>query len=110
MSKGVNRVILLGYVGRNPERSANSRGGNVTTFTLATNSSWIDRKTGNSTTKTQWHLVVVFGTLADTAYDSLRSGSRVYLEGKLRTDKWEDSTGVTHTTTKVVAHKMTLMS
>ena len=89
-SRGVNKVILVGNLGQDPEVRYMPSGGAVANFTLATSESWRDKQTGEMKEQTEWHRVVLFGKLAEVAGEYLRKGSQVYIEGQLRTRKWQD--------------------
>ncbi|MDO6718844.1 single-stranded DNA-binding protein [Psychrosphaera sp. 1_MG-2023] len=103
MARGVNKVILIGTLGQDPEVRFMPNGTAVANISLATNESWKDKNTGQMQEKTEWHRVVVFGKLAEVAGEYLRKGSQVYFEGKLQTRKWQDqATGVDKYTTEVV--------
>lgn len=103
MARGVNKVILIGTLGSDPEVRYMPNGNAVANISLATNESWKDKNTGQMQEKTEWHRVVVFGKLAEVAGEYLRKGSQVYFEGKLQTRKWQDqSTGQDKYTTEVV--------
>jgi single-strand DNA-binding protein len=102
MARGVNRVILLGNLGNEPDVRFLPSGGAVANFNLATSESWKDKQTGEQKERTEWHRVVVFGKLTEIASQFLRKGSKVYLEGKLQTRKWQDSSGQDKYTTEVV--------
>jgi single-strand DNA-binding protein len=103
MARGVNKVILVGTLGSDPEVRYMPNGGAVTNVSLATNESWKDKNTGQVQEKTEWHRVVVFGKLAEVAGEYLRKGSQVYFEGKLQTRKWQDqATGQDKYTTEIV--------
>ena len=97
----INKVILVGNLGRDPETRAMQSGGSVANLSVATAERWKDRD-GNRQERTEWHRVVVFGTLADVASKYLRKGSKVYLEGKLQTRKWQDQSGQDRYATEVV--------
>ena len=97
----INKVILVGNLGRDPETRAMQSGGSVANLSVATVERWKDRD-GNRQERTEWHRVVVFGTLADVASKYLRKGSKVYLEGKLQTRKWQDQSGQDRYATEVV--------
>jgi single-strand DNA-binding protein len=99
---GVNKVILVGRLGQDPEVRYTQGGGAVTNITLATGESWKDKNTGEQKEKTEWHRVVMFGKLAEIAGEYLRKGSQVYIEGKLQTRKWQDQTGLDRYSTEVV--------
>ena len=102
MARGVNKIILLGSLGGDPELRQTASGDLIARFNLATNEVWQDRETGQPREKTEWHRVVIFGMLADIAKRYLRKGSKVYLEGKLRTRKWQGQDGNDRYTTEVV--------
>lgn len=103
-SKGVNKVILVGHLGKDPEVRYIPSGGAVTNITLATSDSWRDRQTGEQKEQTEWHRVVFFGKLAEVAGEYLRKGSQVYIEGQLKTRKWQDQSGQERYTTEVVVN------
>lgn len=103
-SKGVNKVILVGHLGQDPEVRYLTSGGAVSNITLATSESWRDKQTGETKEKTEWHRVVLFGKLAEVAGEYLRKGSQVYIEGALQTRKWTDQAGVEKYTTEVVVN------
>ena len=100
-SRGVNKVILVGNLGNDPEVRYLPNGGAVANMTLATSESWRDKATGEQKEKTEWHRVVLFGKLAEVAGEYLRKGSQVYIEGKLTTRKWTDQSGVEKYTTEI---------
>ncbi|UYA61824.1 Single-stranded DNA-binding protein [Pectobacterium sp. F1-1] len=103
-SRGVNKVILVGNLGQDPEVRYMPNGGAVANITLATSESWRDKQTGEQKEKTEWHRVVLFGKLAEVAGEYLRKGSQVYIEGALQTRKWSDQAGVERYTTEVVVN------
>ena len=103
-SKGVNKVILVGNLGQDPEVRYMPNGGAVTSLRLATSESWRDKQTGEMKEVTEWHSVVLYGKLADVAGEYLRKGSQVYIEGQLRTRKWQDQSGQDRYSTDVVVH------
>ena len=103
-SRGVNKVILVGNLGQDPEVRYMPNGGAVANITLATSESWRDKATGEQKEKTEWHRVVLFGKLAEVAGEYLRKGSQVYIEGALQTRKWTDQAGVEKYTTEVVVN------
>ena len=103
-SRGVNKVILVGNLGQDPEVRYMPNGGAVANITLATSESWRDKQTGETKEKTEWHRVVLFGKLAEVAGEYLRKGSQVYIEGQLRTRKWTDQAGAEKYTTEVVVN------
>ncbi len=101
-SRGINKVILVGNLGQDPEVKYTPNGGAVTTISIATSESWKDKSSGEMREKTEWHRVVFFGKLAEIAGEYLRKGSQVYVEGKLTTRKWQDKSGQDRYTTEVV--------
>ncbi|MGL5285529.1 MAG: single-stranded DNA-binding protein [Aeromonas sp.] len=101
-SRGVNKVILIGNLGQDPEVRYMPSGGAVTNITLATSDTWRDKQTGEQKERTEWHRVVLFGKLAEVAGEYLRKGSQVYIEGRLQTRKWQDQNGQERYTTEVV--------
>lgn len=103
-SRGVNKVILVGNLGQDPEIRYMPNGGAVANITLATSESWNDKQTGEKKEITEWHRVVIFGKLAEVAGEYLKKGSQIYIEGKLQTRKWDDNQGVTRYTTEVVVN------
>ena len=102
MSRGVNKVILIGNLGGDPETRYLPNGNAVTNITLATSDSWKDKQTGQLQERTEWHRVVLFGKVAEIAAEYLRKGSQCYIEGRLQTRKWQDSSGQDRYTTEVV--------
>ncbi|MDF2040336.1 MULTISPECIES: single-stranded DNA-binding protein SSB1 [unclassified Pantoea] len=103
-SRGVNKVILVGNLGQDPEVRYMPNGGAVANITLATSESWRDKQTGENKEITEWHRVVLFGKLAEVAGEYLKKGSQVYIEGQLRTRKWQDQGGQERYTTEVVVN------
>ncbi|MRX28596.1 single-stranded DNA-binding protein [Kangiella sp. HZ709] len=101
-SRGVNKVILVGNLGKDPEVRYTPDGRGIANLTIATSETWKDKNTGQQQEKTEWHRVVIFGKLAEIAGEYLRKGSQVYLEGKLQTRKWQDQSGADRYTTEVV--------
>ena len=101
-SRGVNKVILVGNLGNDPEIRYTPNGGAIANLSIATSEQWKDRNSGEPREKTEWHRVVIFGKLAEIAGEYLRKGSQVYLEGKLQTRKWQDQSGQDKYTTEVV--------
>lgn len=101
-SRGVNKVILVGNLGKDPEVRYTPDGRAIANITVATSEQWKDKNTGQPQEKTEWHRVVIFGKLAEIAGEYLRKGSQVYLEGKLQTRKWQDQSGADRYTTEVV--------
>lgn len=109
MSRGVNKVILVGTLGKDPETRYMPSGGAVTGFSVATNESWKDKQTGEKQERTEWHNITIFGKLAEIAGEYLKKGSQVYLEGSLRTEKWQDKQGQDRYTTKIIANEMQML-
>ena len=109
MSKGVNKCILVGHLGNDPEVKYMPSGGAVTNFSLATTDSWKDKTSGERVDKTEWHRVVFFNRLAEIAGEYLKKGSQVYIEGSLRTRKWQDQSGTDKYTTEIVASEMQML-
>ncbi len=101
-TRGVNKVILVGNLGQDPEVRYMPSGGAVANITVATSESWRDKATGEQREKTEWHRVALFGKLAEVAGEYLRKGSQVYIEGQLQTRKWQDQSGQERYTTEVV--------
>src|SRR5678809_1419110 len=106
MSRGVNKVILLGNLGRDPEARALPSGATVVNLSLATTEVWKEKGHESPSPNTEWHRVVIFGHLADIARQLLRKGSQVYIEGSLRTRQWQDKSGQARSTTEVVAKEL----
>jgi single-strand DNA-binding protein len=109
MARGINKVILVGNLGQDPETRYMPSGGADTNFTLATNESWKDKQSGEQKERTEWHRVAMFNRLAEVAAEYLRKGSQVYVEGKLRTRKWQDRDGHDRYTTEVIADEMQML-
>jgi single-strand DNA-binding protein len=109
MARGVNKVILIGNLGADPETRYLPSGGAVTNVRLATSESWKDKQTGQQQERTEWHAVVFFNRLAEIAGEYLKKGSKVYIEGSLRTRKWQDKDGVDRYTTEIVASEMQML-
>jgi len=109
MARGVNRVIIVGNLGGDPETRYMPSGSAVTNFTVATNESWKDKQTGEQKERTEWHKVSMFNRLAEIAAEYLRKGSQVYIEGKLRTRKWQGQDGQDRYTTEIIADEMQML-
>ena len=101
-SRGINKVILVGNLGNDPEVKQTASGSAIANLTVATSESWNDKATGEKREAVEWHRVVLFGKLAEVAGEYLRKGSQVYIEGQLRTRKWTDNAGVEKYTTEIV--------
>lgn len=106
-SRGINKVILIGNLGQDPEVRYIPGGNAVTSITLATSETWRDKQTGEAKERTEWHRVVFMGMLAEVAGKHLKKGSQVYVEGKLRTRKWQDQSGQERYTTEVLVDSFT---
>ena len=102
MARGVNKVILVGNLGADPDTKYTAGGTAITNISVATKESWKDKQTGENQERTEWHRVVFFNRLAEIAGEYLRKGSQVYVEGKLQTRKWQDKNGQERYTTEVV--------
>ena len=109
MARGINKVILIGNLGADPEQRHLPAGGAVTNLRIATSDSWKDKNTGQMQERTEWHRVVFFNRLAEIAAQYLRKGSKVYIEGALRTRKWQDKDGIERYTTEVHADEMNML-
>ena len=108
-SRGINKVILVGNLGNDPEHRVLPSGGGVTNISLATSESWRDKNTGEQQERTEWHNVVCFARLAEIAGEYLRKGSKVYIEGSLRTSSWEAQDGQKRYRTEVMARDMQML-
>lgn len=106
MARGVNKVIIVGTLGNDPEVKYSASGSAIANLSVATSEHWKDKQTGEKKEQTEWHRVVIFGKLAEVAGEYLRKGSQVYIEGQLRTRKWTDSNGVDKYTTEIVIPQM----
>ena len=106
---GINKVILVGNLGRDPEMRYTQNGVAVCSFSLATSETYRDRTSGEKVTQTEWHNIILWRGLAETAEKYLRKGSSVYVDGKIRTRKWEDQQGQTRYTTEIIADTMQML-
>jgi len=109
MARGINKVILIGNLGRDPETRYLPSGGAVTNIALATSETWKDKQTGQQQERTEWHRVVFFNRLAEIAAEYLKKGGKVYVEGSLRTRKWQGQDGQDRYTTEIVANEMQML-
>ena len=109
MARGVNKVILIGNLGRDPEVRYTASGSAVANVTIATTDSWKDRQSGEQQERTEWHRVVFFARLAEIAAEYLKKGSKVYVEGRLQTRKWQDQQGQDRFTTEIVGNDMQML-
>jgi single-strand DNA-binding protein len=109
MARGVNKVILIGNLGADPETRSMPSGMTVANIRIATSESWKDKQSGEQKERTEWHNVAMFGRLGEIAGEYLRKGSQVYIEGSLRTRKWQDKEGRDRYTTEVIADEMQML-
>lgn len=109
MARGVNKVILIGNCGADPETRYSTSGSAITNVRLATSEQWRDKQSGETQERTEWHRVVFFNRLAEIAGEYLRKGSKVYIEGSLRTRQWQDQNGQNRYSTEVVASEMQML-
>ena len=109
MARGVNKVILVGNLGKDPEVRYMPNGNAVANITLATSETWKDKQTGEQQEKTEWHRVVMFRRLGEIAGEYLKKGSQVYIDGKLQTRKWQDNAGNDRYTTEIIADEMQML-
>ena len=109
MARGVNKVILVGNLGRDPEVRYSPNGQAVANVTIATSESWKDKNTGEKQERTEWHRIVFWGKLAEIAGEYLKKGSQIYVEGRMQTRKWTDKEGHEKYTTEVVANEMQML-
>jgi len=107
--QGVNNVILLGNVGKDPVSRSMTSGALATNLSMATSEKWKDKTTGEARESTEWHTVVFFGPLAEIVSKYVQKGSKIYIEGKLRTRKWQDTTGADRYTTDILASEMQML-
>ncbi len=109
MARGINKVIIIGNLGDDPDTRYTGQGSAVTNLSIATDESYKDKNTGQMVPKTEWHRVVLFNRLAEVAKEYLRKGSKVYIEGRLRTRQWQDQSGQNRYTTEIVANDMQML-
>ena len=109
MSRGANKVILVGNLGQKPEIRYTKDSKPIASFSIATSESWKDKTTGDMVEKTEWHNVTFFGRIAEVAEQYLDKGSKVFVEGKLQTDKWEDENGNKRSATKIIGNNMQML-
>lgn len=108
--RGVNKVIIIGHLGADPESRQFSNGGSVTNISVATSEQWTDKQTGEKREATEWHRIVLFNRLGEVAAQYLRKGSQVYIEGSLQTRKWQDQNGQDRYITEIKANNMQILS
>ncbi len=109
MARGINKVILVGNLGADPERRSTGSGMTITSLRLATSETWKDKQTGENRERTEWHRVKLFGRLGDIAADYLKKGRQVYIEGSIRTDKYTDKEGNDRYSTEIIANEMQML-
>ncbi len=109
MSRGINKVILVGHLGADPEVRYTAGGAAITTLKVATSESWTDKSSGQKQERTEWHRCKAFGKLAEICGEYLKKGRQVYLEGSLRTDKYTDKAGVEKYSTDIIVHEMQML-
>ncbi len=108
-SRGINKVIIVGNLGQVPDKRFMPNGEAVVNFTVATSETWKDKQTGEQKEKTEWHRIVIYGRLAEIADQYLAKGSKVYLEGRLQTRKWQNQQGADQYTTEVICNEMQML-
>ena len=109
MARGVNKAILIGKLGNDPEVRYTPNGNAIANVVLATSSAWRDKQTGELNERTEWHRIVFFNRLAEIVNEYLRKGSKIYIEGSLRTRKWQDKSGIDRYTTEIIANEMQIL-
>lgn len=109
MGRGINKVIVVGNLGQDPEVRFMPNGGAVANFTVATSEAWKDKQSGEQKEKTEWHRIVIYQRLAEIAGEYLKKGSKVYLEGKLQTRKWQNQQGADQYTTEIIVNDMQML-
>ncbi len=109
MARGINKVIIVGYVGKDPEIRYSPQGQAVANISLATSEAWKDKDSGEKVERTEWHRVVLFGRLAEVVGEYVSKGSHIYIEGRLQTRKWQDKDGADRYTTEIVANEMQML-
>jgi single-strand DNA-binding protein len=109
MARGINKVIIIGHLGQDPEVRALPSGSSIANLRIATTESWKDKQSGEFKEQTEWHTVVLFGRTAEVAAEYLKKGSQVFIEGRLRTRKWQDKTGNDRYSTEIVGNDMQML-
>lgn len=109
MARGINKVIIVGNLGQDPETRYMPSGGAVTNVSVATSETWKDKQTGQPQERTEWHRIVFFNRLGEIAGEYLKKGSKIYVEGSLRTRKWQDQSGQDRYTTEIVGSEMQML-
>lgn len=109
MARGINKVLLIGNLGQDPEVRYTPNGNAIANVVLATSSAWRDKQTGELNERTEWHRIVFFNRLAEIVNEYLKKGSKIYIEGSLRTRKWQDKSGIDRYTTEIIANEMQIL-
>jgi len=109
MGRGINKAVIVGTLGKDPEIRYAANGNAVVNISVATNESWKDRQTGEAQERTEWHRIVMFGKLGEIASQYLKKGSQAYFEGKIKTSKWQDDNGNDRYSTQIVANQMEML-
>jgi single-strand DNA-binding protein len=109
MARGINKVLLIGNLGQDPEVRYTPNGNAIANVVLATSSAWRDKQTGELNERTEWHRIVFFNRLAEIVNEYLNKGSKIYIEGSLRTRKWQDKNGIDRYTTEIIANEMQIL-
>lgn len=109
MSRGINKAVILGTLGTDPEVRQTASGNTVVNMSVATNETWKDRQTGEAQERTEWHRIVIFGKLGEIASQYLKKGSKAYFEGRIQTNKWQDQSGNDRYTTQIIANQMEML-
>jgi single-strand DNA-binding protein len=109
MGRGINKAVIVGTLGKDPEIRYAANGNAVVNISVATNEHWKDRETGEAQERTEWHRIVLFGKLGEIASQYLTKGSQAYFEGKIKTSKWQDQGGIDRYTTEIVANQMEML-
>jgi single-strand DNA-binding protein len=109
MGRGINKAVIVGTLGKDPEIKYAANGNAVVNISVATNESWKDRQTGEAQERTEWHRIVMFGKLGEIASQYLKKGSQAYFEGKIKTSKWQDDNGNDRYSTQIVANEMEML-
>jgi len=109
MARGINKVIIIGNLGADPEVRYTAGGSPVANLSVATSESWKDKQTGQTQERTEWHRIVIFAKLAEIAAEYLKKGSKVYIEGSLRTNKWQDQSGQDKYSTEIIANTLQML-
>ena len=109
MGRGINKAVIVGTLGKDPEIRYAQNGNAVVNISVATNESWKDRQTGEAQQRTEWHRIVIFGKLGEIAQQYLKKGSQAYFEGRIKTSKWQDDNGNDRYSTQIVANEMEML-